>query len=139
MGIARAKLVTAGILLAGACGYMAYAAATSEWVYYQEVDQVVRGAAGQKRVRVHGLVASEGLCLHPADLSSEFSMLGDTHKLPVEYRGPVPDGLRAGAVVVAEGCLDDRGVLLADVLLTKCSSKYRSQLGEQPGPMAVPP
>jgi cytochrome c-type biogenesis protein CcmE len=44
----------------------------------------------------------------------------------VRYRGPVPDLFGAGRQVVVEGTMSD-GVLEADVLLTKCASKYEAR------------
>jgi cytochrome c-type biogenesis protein CcmE len=44
--------------------------------------------------------------------------------MPVSYRGTVPDLFKAGADVVVEGKLNAAGTFEADVLLTKCASKY---------------
>jgi cytochrome c-type biogenesis protein CcmE len=50
--------------------------------------------------------------------------MGKTRKLTVNYRGSIPDQFAVGRNVVVEGCLDKSGTFQADVLMTKCASKY---------------
>ena len=44
--------------------------------------------------------------------------------MAVRYHGTIPDLFKAGADVVVEGKMNAAGTFEADVLLTKCASKY---------------
>jgi cytochrome c-type biogenesis protein CcmE len=97
-------------------------------VYYLDVDAYLVDARYQaQRVRLCGRVGEEQLQLAPAQLTAAFELLGPTQKLAVLYRGVVPETLKAGVDVVIEGKLDEAGVFQADVLLTKCASKYQAE------------
>jgi cytochrome c-type biogenesis protein CcmE len=49
-----------------------------------------------------------------------------TAKVPVVYRGSVPDPFRLGRDVIVEGTMRN-GTFVADRLITKCPSKYRAK------------
>ena len=127
------KHAVGGLLIAGALGYLAYSATGSAWVYFVGVDQYLREAprAGQ-RARLHGIVGPD-LRIAGAGTAASFSLLGATASLPVEYRGAVPESCAAARQVVVEGSIDQRGVFVADVLLTKCASKYDAGPGHPEG------
>jgi cytochrome c-type biogenesis protein CcmE len=120
------KLSFAGIVLIGAIGYLAYAGAQQGWVYYVPVDQFVNDAAQQKhRVRLMGRVATDGLVIEAAQLRARFALEAKGACLPVNYRGTIPDLFKADVDVVVEGKLNPATHTFdADVLLTKCASKY---------------
>lgn len=134
MKAAQKKLIVGGFILACAVGYLGVTGARSGWVYFLDVDSYMREAqtvssADSKRARVHGIVAEEGVEVRPAALFARFDLLGETSSLPVEYNGPIPDLFEAGREVVVEGSRDERGVFVADVLMTKCASKYEADPG----------
>jgi cytochrome c-type biogenesis protein CcmE len=121
----RAKLIIAGIILLTAVAYLASAGLKSGWVYFLEVDRYLDDPQYRaQRVRLHGKVAGEGFAASSGSLSANFNLLGKTRSLPVSYHGSVPDMFQAGREVVVEGKLNQAGVFQADVLMTKCASKY---------------
>lgn len=127
MAIPRARFIIGGFLIAGAFAYLAFAGLGSDWIYFQDVDSFVKGhPASGSRVRLHGLVEPEGLEVQPLDLKARFHLGGSTERLPVEYRGQMPGLFAPGTQVVVEGQLDAGGTFQADVLLTKCASKYEA-------------
>jgi cytochrome c-type biogenesis protein CcmE len=130
------RLLIGGAVLALSGGYLGVTAARSGWVYYVEADQLVTGHHPGERVRVHGTVGSAGVEVRRDELSANFELVGRSARVRVEYHGAVPDLFAPGRQVVAEGALDERGVFVADTLLTKCASKYEGraagQHGEQP-------
>jgi cytochrome c-type biogenesis protein CcmE len=131
---AQKKLIVGGLILACAVGYLGITGAQSGWVYFLDVDAYVLEArtvadTASKRARVHGIVAEEGVDVRPAELFARFDLKGETSVLPVEYNGPIPDLFKPGVEVVVEGACDARGVFVADVLMTKCASKYESDPG----------
>jgi cytochrome c-type biogenesis protein CcmE len=122
----RTKLIVAGTVLAVAVGYLAFAGAKSGWVYMVEVDRFLADPQFRtQRVRIHGTVGAERFQSSPARLTASFLLQGkDEAALPVVYRGNIPEMFGAGKNVVVEGRCDSAGVFQADVLMTKCASKY---------------
>jgi cytochrome c-type biogenesis protein CcmE len=117
------KLLVAGIALVGAVSYLAFAGMKSGWVYFMEVDQFMAERQYQtQRIRLHGKVSTDGF--EAASLDAKFIILGKTKGLPVAYHGVIPDMFQRGRDVVIEGKLDPSGTFKADVLMTKCASKY---------------
>jgi cytochrome c-type biogenesis protein CcmE len=124
------KLLACGLAVTGAAVVLAVSGIREGWVYYLPVDQFVEDASHQgERVRLHGIVAEEGLDVSPALLQASFRLEGDTHAVPIVYEGVIPDMFGADKSVVVEGQLDGDGVFQADTLLTKCASKYESEEG----------
>jgi cytochrome c-type biogenesis protein CcmE len=123
MSAIQKKLLVAGIALAAAVGYLAYAGMKSGWVYFLEVDHFLADAQYRdQRVRVHGKVSEENFSA--ANLNANFCLEGKAKTLTVAYQGVIPDMFQAGREVVVEGKLDANGTFKADILMTKCASKY---------------
>lgn len=128
----RIKLIVAGIVLAGAVSYLAFAGVKSGWVYMVDVDQFLADEQFRsQRVRIHGTVGAEELVISRAGLTASFRLhgkgpagAGTAKSLAVVYRGNVPELFGADKSVVVEGRCDASGVFQADLLMTKCASKY---------------
>jgi cytochrome c-type biogenesis protein CcmE len=127
------KLLAGGLTIAAACAYLGLTGARSGWVYYLDVDSYVQSEeAGTKRTRVHGTVGAEALDVRPVDLYAQFDLEGETETLRVEYRGAIPDMFQEGGQVVVEGARDESGLFVADVMMTKCASKYEAKPDSHP-------
>jgi cytochrome c-type biogenesis protein CcmE len=124
----RLKLLVAGTVLTGAFSYLAFAGMQKGWVYYVSVDQFTNDAQyHDQRVRLHGRVAADGFEARKSLLTARFNLAGTGgESIPVVYRGVVPDMFESGREVVVEGRRDAAGVFEADVLMTKCASKYEA-------------
>ncbi len=121
----RIKLLVAGIVLTGAIAYLVIAGVTKGWVYTVAVDNYLADHTLQdQRVRVCGKVADQNLTLNKAALTALFTLDGNTKSLPVAYHGIIPDLFKPGCDVLVEGRRDASGVFQADVIMTKCASKY---------------
>jgi cytochrome c-type biogenesis protein CcmE len=119
----RTKLAVAGVILAVAFGYLAVAGMQKGWVYFVGVDQYIDDPQYlNQRVRLHGKVAPDEFSVGAA--TARFRLAGAKNALAVAYRGSIPDMFQAGRDVVVEGKRDAAGVFQADVLMTKCASKY---------------
>jgi cytochrome c-type biogenesis protein CcmE len=129
----KVKLSIAGLILAAAVGYLAYAGMQKGWVYTLSVEQYLASPdKHQQRVRLCGTVAPEALEIRKAQLTASFFVKGQQKQIPVLYKGVVPDMFQAGAEVVVEGKQDATGVFQADTLLTKCASKYEERPKDHP-------
>lgn len=133
MNRTRIKLLAGGLVLSLAVGYLAFAGMKKGWVYHLPVDQFVNDKQyHDQRVRVCGRVSANELAVNPGRLTASFTLLGDTQKLPVVYRGTIPDTFKVDAEVVVEGRVDPQGVFQAEVLMTKCASKTMAEHKNKP-------
>ena len=124
----QVKLIIAGIVLGLSVSYLALAGASKGWVYYLDVDSFLAEARyHDQRVRLCGRVAEENLAFSSAELTASFDLVGPTQTVAVRYAGVIPEMFKPGADVVIEGRLGDDGVFHADVLMTKCASKYQAE------------
>lgn len=124
----RVKMIVAGVVLAGALGYLALAGSRQGLVYTMAVDEFMgKSQLHGQRVRLNGKVLSEGLLVQPGVLKADFQLAGTTSRVPVSYTGVIPDMFKADHEVIVEGKLDEKGTLVADVLMTKCASKYEAR------------
>ncbi|MBI1335943.1 MAG: cytochrome c maturation protein CcmE [Phycisphaera sp.] len=124
----RAKLIVAALVLIGAVAYLAVAGAKKGWVYYLDVDQYLQQKSYQtQRVRLCGRVAVDDLHVERQAFRASFVLLGPTQRIGVDYKGVVPDLFTSDADVVLEGKLGNDGRFKADVLMTKCASKYQAE------------
>ncbi|HXH44967.1 MAG TPA: cytochrome c maturation protein CcmE [Bradyrhizobium sp.] len=76
-----------------------------------------------KRFRLGGLV-QPGSLQRGDNLAVTFEVADGGAKLPVAYKGILPDLFREGQGVVAEGALDSSGVFKADTVLAKHDETY---------------
>ena len=76
-----------------------------------------------KRFRLGGLV-QPGSLVRGDNLAVNFSVADGANKLPVAYKGILPDLFREGQGVVAEGAIDASGVFRADTVLAKHDETY---------------
>lgn len=130
---AKLKFGVAGVILAGAVAYLAFAGMQKGWVYTLGVDQYITQTAQHgQRVRLCGTVAEQDLDIHKAQLLAGFNLHGQAKDIRVAYKGVVPDMFKGGAEVVVEGKQDAAGVFQADVLMTKCASKYEDMPKDHP-------
>ena len=79
-------------------------------------------AAG-RRFRLGGLV-QPGSLKRGDNLAVAFEVADTNAKLPVAYKGILPDLFREGQGIVAEGALDSSGVFKADTVLAKHDETY---------------
>src|SRR5437763_7912152 len=76
-----------------------------------------------KRFRLGGRV-QPGALPRGDNLAVRFEVADGGAKLPVAYKGILPDMFREGQGVVAEGALDANGVFKADAVLAKHDETY---------------
>lgn len=121
----RTKLIIALLVIGGAVTYLVQAGVRTGWVYSMDADAFLEKTEfHSRRVRLTGSVGLENVDSNPAMLFAKFDLVKNGKAVPVDYRGAVPDMFKPGHEVVVEGELDANGVFQADVLLTKCASKY---------------
>jgi cytochrome c-type biogenesis protein CcmE len=125
----RVKLVVGGLLiLLGIGGLAAWALASPGSVSYYTTPSELRSQAlpaSGRTFRLGGRVATDGFERRGSLVT--FTVTDDHQTVPVVYRGEVPDTLKPDTDVIAEGRFGADGVLHADRVLAKCSSKFVSK------------
>jgi cytochrome c-type biogenesis protein CcmE len=124
----RSRVLIAGGAGLAALGFFVASALNSGAVYYVTVGELYarRAEVGRQRVRVAGRVV-------PGTIERAGGVLRFTafdpateQRLPIAYRGVVPDAFNDEAEVVVEGTLGQDGAFSASTLLAKCPSKYEA-------------
>jgi len=130
------KILLTVLVSASALSGLLWAALGEGTEYYKHVDEAVlnRARLSGKRVRVHGTVV-EGTLVHQAGtLDYHYTMESRAPRehatLTVDFHGIPPDLFKSGAEVIAAGVLGNDGILRANLIETKCPSKYESQAGK---------
>jgi cytochrome c-type biogenesis protein CcmE len=118
--------LSAAVLLAVALIYTSFSAATEA----KEPSQIMAAGAAGGTYEMTGEVVrgsvrhdgSEGIAFFVTDRK------GESEKLPVTYKGAVPDPFRGGREIVLEGSMED-GTFVGkpETLITKCPSKFTTQ------------
>ena len=86
-------------------------------------DVAEKHLAPGTRIRLGGLV-KDGSLKRGENLNIRFAVTDGKTDIPVTYQGIVPDLLREGQGVVAEGVIEPGGVLKADTVLAKHDERY---------------
>jgi cytochrome c-type biogenesis protein CcmE len=107
-----------------------YQAMRSSWSYYYSVDEFLAHSSEVKdhSLRIAGRVKEGSVVRDLQKMSLTFALAGSKSELPVHYKGPVPDNFAEDREVVVQGRRDTSGVFQADLLMTRCESKYRAKV-----------
>lgn len=99
--------------------------------YFRTPTDIAAGKAGEdEAIRLGGMV-EQGSLEELGGTSVRFTVTDGAAKVPVTYRGILPDLFREGSGVVAEGRMK-RGTFVADMILAKHDERYMPpQLGNQ--------
>ncbi|MCC7165886.1 MAG: cytochrome c maturation protein CcmE [Anaerolineae bacterium] len=118
-------LVGAGIILAVIVGLIAFGLTqTGQWaVNLAELSAKGDAAIGQG-VRVTGQLEANSVSKDVKANKIAFVLTDGVNRLPVSYRGVVPDTFDRAVEIVAEGKLNADGSFTATNVLAKCPSKY---------------
>src|SRR6266542_4758698 len=122
------KVLAAAGAIVAAIGFLLVTAFQSNAVYYLTVSELQSATPdiyGQP-VRVAGKVAPGSIQRDPTTLLVSFVAEDDSGRLPVTYRGVLPDIFGDGVEVVVEGKYAESGSFSAGTLLAKCPSKFES-------------
>lgn len=122
----QSRLVFVAIALAAvglAVGVAMMALRDNIVFFYSPSEIAQKDVQAGARVRIGGLV-KQGSVARSDDRAVAFEITDFVKDARVVYRGLLPDLFREGQGVVAEGRLDDRGVLQADSVLAKHDEKY---------------
>jgi len=100
--------------------------------FYTPADIAAGKAEAGKAMRLGGMVEKGSVQRDPDGVTTKFVVEDGEARVPVTYRGILPDLFREGSGVVAEGRLGAGKVFVADNILAKHDERYMPpQMGNQ--------
>ncbi|MBM6551279.1 cytochrome c maturation protein CcmE [Marinomonas ostreistagni] len=125
--VRKKRMITIGVilvLLSAAIGLVMFALSQNINLFYSPT-QIAKGEAPQQvTIRAGGMVVDGSVERQSETLDVAFAVTDYQHQLRIEYRGILPDLFREGQGIVAQGKLDQRGVLIASEVLAKHDEEY---------------
>jgi len=117
-------------VIGGGIGYFMWQAMQTSWAYYYSVDDFAAKSSVVKNnsFRIAGKVKQSSVSRDLEKLNLTFTLAGSEAEVPVYYEGSVPDNFTEGREVVVQGRLDTDGIFQADILMTRCESKYKTRV-----------
>ncbi len=127
MNVKRVKFLIAGAVLFSAFIFLFLTSFKSENLsYFLTVDEISakgKDLAG-RGIRVEGKIVPKSLSRNSKAMLLSFNLQGVKTILPVSFTGVPPDLLENGFPVIAEGKINESGVLMAKNLMVACPSKF---------------
>jgi cytochrome c-type biogenesis protein CcmE len=122
----RAAWVLGSLAGLGVAATLVLSAFRQNLVFFFTPTQVQQGEAPQRQsFRIGGMVETGSLRRDSDGLTVHFVVTDFAQRVPVQYRGPLPDLFKEGKGVVAQGrLLDDRRVFAAEQVLAKHDENY---------------
>lgn len=115
--IALAALIGAGLLAA-------WALRSQASFFYLPKEMTASPSTPDRAVRLGGMVQAGSLKTDPDGVTIRFIVSDDQARVPVVFKGIVPDLFKEGSGVVAEGKRGADGTFVASNLLAKHDEKY---------------
>jgi cytochrome c-type biogenesis protein CcmE len=130
----RAKLLTGGVVVVAALGYLIYGGIREAAVYYITPTELKeKGAsAADRSFRLGGVVEPGSLRWEAERVQLSFLLSDGKERVAVRHAGSPPDLFKEGAGAIVEGRYTGEGVFVANTILAKHSEEYRPAQADQP-------
>jgi len=112
------------VLSSAAIGLVAFALRDNINLFYPPSDVVAGKAPVDRNIRLGGMVVEGSIERSDTSLTTEFWVTDYEASVAVRYTGILPDLFDEGQGMVAEGRLDEAGVLIASQVLAKHDENY---------------
>lgn len=112
------------VLSSAAIGLTAFALRDNINLFYPPAEVVAGKAPVGRSIRVGGMVVEGSVERSNTELLTTFLVTDYESSVAVEYRGILPDLFAEGEGVVAEGMLNEQGMLVASEVLAKHDENY---------------
>jgi len=112
------------VLSSAAIGLVVFALRDNINLFYPPSEVVAGKAPPDRNIRLGGMVVEGSIARSATSLATEFAVTDYEASVLVRYTGILPDLFAEGQGVVAEGRLDESGVLLATQVLAKHDENY---------------
>jgi len=111
-------------LLGIAAGLVLYAMRDTLVYFYSPTEIAQKQLPPGRNFRVGGLVEQGSVLRDKDGVTIDFVVTDLTTKMPVRFRGLLPDLFREGQGIVAEGAMDAQGRFIASSVLAKHDENY---------------
>ena len=134
----RSKIIAAGLILAGALGFLVIVGLKNTGMRHFTPDELVAHAAevDKKGIQVDGLIAEGTTRWDGKNVRLTFAVRDREGKAQVNvlYANKLrPDNFKDGGDVFVQGTFDaEKNLIVASKLQTKCASKYEAAEGAAP-------
>ena len=124
-GLSPFGLVVIAVVVLVAAAIIATWALRAQASYFYVPSEIVKNhPAPGRAVRLGGMVEKGSIVTRPDGVTIEFIVGDGTARVPVRYKGIVPDLFVEGSGVVADGRMQANGTFIADKLLAKHDENY---------------
>ena len=121
----RISFIVLGLVGLGVAAALVLSAFQNNLVFFFSPSQVVaREAPVNRTFRIGGLVEEGTLKRDNDGLTARFSVTDTAQRIPVVYKGILPDLFKEGKGCVAQGRVGSDGVFYADQVLAKHDENY---------------
>ena len=121
----RFVLIGLGLVALGVAAALVLNALRSNLVFFYTPTQVADGEVPQGRsFRIGGLVEAGTLAREPDGLTVHFVVTDTVKRVPVIYKGILPDLFKEGKGAVAQGQVGADGLFVASEVLAKHDENY---------------
>ncbi|MGN6496071.1 MAG: cytochrome c maturation protein CcmE [Tsuneonella sp.] len=121
----RLALVVIAVVVLIVAAVLATWALRNQASYFYVPSQIVATPPAPGRaVRLGGMVEKGSIVTEPDGVTIDFIVGDGTARVPVRFKGIVPDLFVEGSGVVAEGRMQANGTFVADNLLAKHDENY---------------
>jgi cytochrome c-type biogenesis protein CcmE len=128
----RLAAIVGGIAALGVAAALVLNAFEKNLVFFFTPSQVAANEAPRdKPFRVGGLVEQGSVVRASDGLSVQFVVTDTAQRIPVVYKGILPDLFREGKGVVTQGILRGDGVFVASEVLAKHDENYTPREAEE--------
>ncbi|MEY4161184.1 MAG: hypothetical protein RLZZ136_1805 [Pseudomonadota bacterium] len=117
-------VIVALVALVGAGLLAAWALRNQASYFYVPADMAANPPAADRAVRLGGMVEKGSLVTAPDGVTVHFVVGDGKARVPVAFKGILPDLFKEGSGVVAEGKRSANGLFVANNLLAKHDEKY---------------
>lgn len=121
----RIALIVAGLGTLGVAAWLVLSAFQKNLVFFFTPTQVMAGEAPRGRsFRVGGMVENGSVQRMQDGVTVRFIVTDTAQKMPVTYKGILPDLFKEGKGVVAQGKIGNDGIFAAEEVLAKHDENY---------------
>lgn len=121
----RMLLIGGGVAALALSATLVLSAFQKNMVFFFSPSQVVSKEAPQNRTfRIGGLVETGSVKREADGLTTSFVVTDTANRIPVTYKGALPDLFKEGKGVVSQGKLGADGVFVASEVLAKHDENY---------------
>ena len=121
----RIALIVAGLGTLGVAAWLVLSAFQKNLVFFFTPTQVMAGEAPRGRsFRVGGMVENGSVQRLQDGVTVRFIVTDSAQKMPVTYKGILPDLFKEGKGVVAQGKIGNDGIFAAEEVLAKHDENY---------------